>query len=91
MCNGCMPSQFPISSPCPFEKNKGVGCNSLYYGLGHLSKTFFRLEMGKIMINETPTWDKVQNLHITNWTITKKKTINKSQHGQWKEPTIGEN
>jgi hypothetical protein len=67
-----MPSQFPISSLCPFERNKGVGCNSLYCGLGHLSKTFFRLEMGKMMINKKPTQDKVQK-HIANWTITKKK------------------
>ncbi len=28
-----MSFQFPISSPCPFERNKGVGSGSLYYGL----------------------------------------------------------
>jgi len=27
-----MPSQFPISSPCPFERDKGVGCGSFYFG-----------------------------------------------------------
>jgi hypothetical protein len=27
-----MPSQFPISNPYLFEKNKGVGCGSFYYG-----------------------------------------------------------
>ncbi len=32
MCNGCMPSQFPISNPCPFERNNGVGCGALYRG-----------------------------------------------------------
>jgi hypothetical protein len=42
-----MSSQFPISSPCPFERNKGVGCNSLYCGLANLSKTFFDLKWGK--------------------------------------------
>jgi hypothetical protein len=30
-----MPSQFPISSPCPFERNKGIGCGSIYYGYSH--------------------------------------------------------
>jgi hypothetical protein len=30
VCNGCMPSQFPISSPCPFGRNKGVGFGSFY-------------------------------------------------------------
>jgi hypothetical protein len=30
LCNGYMPSQFPISSPCPFERNKEVGCGSFY-------------------------------------------------------------
>jgi hypothetical protein len=25
-----MSSQFPISSPCPFERNKGIGCGSFY-------------------------------------------------------------
>jgi len=29
--NGCMPSQFPISSPYPFERNKGVRCGSFYF------------------------------------------------------------
>jgi len=33
-----MPSQFPISSPCPFERNKGVGSNSFYYGGTQLTK-----------------------------------------------------
>jgi hypothetical protein len=28
--NGCMPSQFSISNPCPFGKNKGVGFGSFY-------------------------------------------------------------
>jgi hypothetical protein len=27
-----MPFQFPISSPCPFDMNKGVGCGSFYCG-----------------------------------------------------------
>jgi hypothetical protein len=27
-----MSSQFPISSPCPFEWNKGVVCGSFYCG-----------------------------------------------------------
>jgi hypothetical protein len=27
-----MPSQFSISSPCPFERNKRVGCGSFYCG-----------------------------------------------------------
>ncbi len=38
MCNGCMPFQFPISNPYPFEHNKGVGCGSLYCGLDHLNQ-----------------------------------------------------
>jgi hypothetical protein len=33
LCNGCMSFQFPISSPCPFEKDKGVGFGSFYCGL----------------------------------------------------------
>jgi len=32
-----MPFQFPISSPCPFEKNKGVRCGSFYGGCTHFS------------------------------------------------------
>jgi hypothetical protein len=32
-----MPFQFPISSPCPFERNKGVGCGSFYCGCTHFS------------------------------------------------------
>jgi hypothetical protein len=31
-----MPSQFPISSPYPFEKDKGVGFGSFYYGHTHV-------------------------------------------------------
>jgi hypothetical protein len=27
-----MQFQFPISSPYPFERNKGIGCGSFYYG-----------------------------------------------------------
>jgi len=37
--HGYMPSQFLLSSPCPFERNKGVGCGSLYCGLACLIKT----------------------------------------------------
>ncbi len=49
-----MPFQFLISSPCPFERKKGVGCGSLYCGLACLIKTnvesirkgcFLRLEI----------------------------------------------
>jgi hypothetical protein len=32
-----MSSQFPISSPCPFERNKGVGCGSFYCGCTYFS------------------------------------------------------
>ncbi len=32
-----MPSQFPISSPCPFERNKGVGCGPFYCECTHFS------------------------------------------------------
>ncbi len=39
--------------------------------------------MGKKIINETPIWDKVQNLHIANWTITES-FFDKSQHGKRK-------
>jgi hypothetical protein len=37
--NGCMPSQFPISNPYPFEKDKGDGLGSFYYGHIHKSST----------------------------------------------------
>jgi hypothetical protein len=30
-----MPSQFPISSPYPFEKDKGIGFGSFYCGCTH--------------------------------------------------------
>jgi hypothetical protein len=38
-----MPSQFPISSPYFFERNKGVGCGSFYYG-----HTFIELLLGSM-------------------------------------------
>jgi hypothetical protein len=33
-----MPFQFSISNPYHFERNKGVGCGSLYYGLAFQAK-----------------------------------------------------
>ncbi len=56
MCNGCEPFQFPISSPRPFEfeRNKGVGCGSLYYGLAHYQiwqqKCYKRLACANLII-----------------------------------------
>jgi hypothetical protein len=38
-----MPSQFPISSPYFFERNKGVVCGSFYYG-----RTFIELLLGSM-------------------------------------------
>jgi hypothetical protein len=38
-----MPSQFSISSPCPFETNEGVGCGSFY--CGRTLKTYFEKNM----------------------------------------------
>jgi hypothetical protein len=37
----------------------------------HLLDNFFQLEVGEMEINETHAQIKVQNLHITRWTITK--------------------
>ncbi len=50
LCNGCMPFQFPILSPYPFENDKGVGFGSFYCGCTHILFDFVRdnwMRMGK--------------------------------------------
>jgi hypothetical protein len=38
-----VPSQFPISSPCPFERNKGVGCGS--FDCRHTLRSYLKKNM----------------------------------------------
>jgi hypothetical protein len=38
-----MSSQFPISSPCPFERKKKVGCGSFY--CGYTLRPYFEIYM----------------------------------------------
>ncbi len=35
----------------------------------HLLKTFFHLEVGKMIVDETPTWEQVQDLIIIGWIV----------------------
>jgi hypothetical protein len=37
----------------------------------HLLETFFHLEVGKMIIDETPTQERIHDLTIRGWTITK--------------------
>jgi hypothetical protein len=41
-----MPPQFPISSPCPFERNNGVGCDSFLLWMHPIKK---KLRVKKII------------------------------------------
>jgi hypothetical protein len=42
---------------------------------------FFQPEVGKMEINETPTWIRVQNLCIIRWIVTKEEQLTKINLG----------
>jgi hypothetical protein len=44
-------------------------------------KDFFQPKVGKMEIDKTPAWIKVQSLHITRWTITKEEQLTKINLG----------
>ncbi len=47
----------------------------------HLLETFFHLEVGKMIIDETPTQERIHDLTIRGWTITKQEQLTKINLG----------
>jgi nucleosome binding factor SPN SPT16 subunit len=43
----------------------------------HLLETFFHLEVGEMMIDETFVWEQVQDLTIACWTIIEEEQLTK--------------
>ncbi len=46
-----------------------------------LHETFFHLEVGEMIVDETPTREQIQDLTIAGWTITKEEQLTKIKLG----------